>query len=439
MDANHAAIRFYGYTARKLKALRISDINMLDAGEVRLKMNQAVKKDRRHFIFQHRLADGTIRDVEVYSGPVPLEGRKLLYSIVHDITERKQAEEALRLDEARLEALLELTRMIGSPIHDITHFAMEEAVRLTGSTLGYVAFMNENETELTMYAWSDTAMRECQIPDKPIVYPVATTGLWGEAVRQRRAIVTNDYAAPNPWKKGCPEGHVSVSRHMNVPIFDGDRIVLVAGVGNKTAEYDERDVRQLTLLMSGLWTIIVRKRFEEALRDSEKRYRLLIDNAEIAVVVTSLTTGRCLFANERAASVFEIPRSEVIGRQARDHWVHAEDRDRFVADLSATGRLTGYECALKTARGRLLWVLISANIVEYAGERAAFVVYNDISARKRAEEALRDSLETASAMLNAVTESFALIDKGGTVLAANETFALRFGISLDSITGTSDI
>ena len=59
-------------------------------------MNQAVKEEQRVFLFRHRLADGTIRDVEVYSGPVTIEGRKLLYSIVHDITERKRAEESLR-------------------------------------------------------------------------------------------------------------------------------------------------------------------------------------------------------------------------------------------------------------------------------------------------------------------------------------------------------
>ena len=267
VDANQAAARFYGYTARKLKTLRISDINMLDAGDVRLKMNRAVKEEQRVFLFRHRLADGTIRDVEVNSGPILLEGRRLLYSIVHDITERKRA--------------------------------------------------------------------------------------------------------------------------------------------------------------------------EEALRDSEQRYRMLVDNAQFAVVVTSLATGRILFINERASVQFELPLSESIGRQARDHWVHAEDRDRFVADLSASGRVTEYECALKTGKGAVRWVLVSANIIEYAGEQAAFVVYNDITQRKRAEEALRDSLETASAMLNAATESFALVDSGGLVLAANETFARRLGRPLDGIIGTS--
>jgi GAF domain-containing protein len=106
-------------------------------------------------------------------------------------------------------------------------------------------------------------MTECAIIDKPIVYPVASTGLWGEAVRQRRPVITNDYAATNPLKKGCPQGHVLVKRHMNIPVFDGTRIVIVAGVGNKKEEYSQDDAQQLTLIMDGVWRLLERKRAEE--------------------------------------------------------------------------------------------------------------------------------------------------------------------------------
>jgi len=55
-------------------------------------------------------------------------------------------------------------------------------------------------------------MQECSLQDKPLVYRLKETGLWGEAVRQRRPIVTNDYPAPNPWKKGVPAGHGCTDR-----------------------------------------------------------------------------------------------------------------------------------------------------------------------------------------------------------------------------------
>ncbi len=189
-----------------------------------------------------------------------------------------RAEAAHRLDESRLQAVLELNQMTALPLSDITDFALEEAVRLTGSRLGYLAFVNEDETVLTMHAWSRTAMNRCDIENKPIVYPLQTTGLWGEAVRQRRPIITNDYDAGGPWIRGLPEGHVVISRHMNVPVFDGDRIVLVAGVGNKIDDYDHTDIRQLTLLMDGMWKLLQRRLAEEELKRYRSRLEGLVED-----------------------------------------------------------------------------------------------------------------------------------------------------------------
>ena len=127
-----------------------------------------------------------------------------LYSIRLE-EERRRTEAALLLERSRLEALLQLSQMAAAPMQEITDFALEAAVRLTESKIGYLAFMNEDETVLTMHSWSKTAMEQCAIIDKPIVYPVEATGLWGEAVRQRKPVITNDYSAPNPLKKGYPK------------------------------------------------------------------------------------------------------------------------------------------------------------------------------------------------------------------------------------------
>ncbi|MCU0554326.1 MAG: PAS domain S-box protein, partial [Syntrophales bacterium] len=107
VDANRAAVRFYGYPARVLKTMRIGDINLLDEKPLRAKIKQAAREEKRRFHFRHRLAGGAIRDVEVASGPILLGGRKLLYSIVHDITERRKSEEALRDSEKRYRLLVE--------------------------------------------------------------------------------------------------------------------------------------------------------------------------------------------------------------------------------------------------------------------------------------------------------------------------------------------
>ncbi|MHB0875651.1 MAG: PAS domain S-box protein [Anaerolineae bacterium] len=109
VDANPAALRFYGYSHEQLTHKRITDLNTLPVESVHERMKQAVGGQRHRFTFRHRLAGGEECDVEVYSGPVTFSGRRLLFSIIHDISERRRAEEALERSELKYRIVAENT------------------------------------------------------------------------------------------------------------------------------------------------------------------------------------------------------------------------------------------------------------------------------------------------------------------------------------------
>lgn len=94
-DANPSALQFYGYTLAEIREKKITEINTLRPEQIAWEMEQARQKKRPYFEFQHRLANGDIRDVLVYSGPLNLGGKEYLHSIIHDVTETNHYQERL--------------------------------------------------------------------------------------------------------------------------------------------------------------------------------------------------------------------------------------------------------------------------------------------------------------------------------------------------------
>ena len=109
IDANEAAEKFYGWSVERLKRMRIDEINVLPVEEVEKAIEKIGTKKRTHFEFRHRRADGSVRDVEVFSSKIQAKGKSFLHSIIHDVTDRKKAEAALEESEQWFRTLADST------------------------------------------------------------------------------------------------------------------------------------------------------------------------------------------------------------------------------------------------------------------------------------------------------------------------------------------
>jgi PAS domain S-box-containing protein len=107
IDANPAASQYYGWSKEALIRMRIDQINALTREEVVQEMARAKRQEKEYFLFRHRLADGQVRDVEVYSNRIRVGGRELLYSIVHDIQEKRALERELSNERSLFRELIE--------------------------------------------------------------------------------------------------------------------------------------------------------------------------------------------------------------------------------------------------------------------------------------------------------------------------------------------
>ncbi|MHC4697718.1 MAG: GAF domain-containing protein [Planctomycetota bacterium] len=343
-----------------------------------------------------------------------------------EIDERKRTQQAHLLDEVRLEALVKLNDMAEAPFQEVADFALEEAVGVTESELGFLGFMNSDESILVIHAWSGAAMRQCEIADKPMEFPIAEAGLWGEAIRRRGPVVVNDYAALKKWKKGYPDGHVRMSRFLAVPVFEADKIVAVAAVANKKEAYQEGDVRQLTLLMNGMWRLIQRQRARESLQESEARLSNAQRIARMGSWDWNILTDKLHWSDE-IYRVFGLdPQSFGATYEAFLASVHPDDREYVQEQVNAALQddveySIDHRIVLPT--GEVGYVHEQGEVTRDEAGRPVrmFGTVMDITQRKRAEKAVLKSRGFLQDIIDQIPDALMVIDRDYRVALANRT------------------
>ncbi len=514
VDANPAAIRFYGWSRDQLQGMNIRQINTLPPHQIRSHIGSAAEVSRDHFEFVHRRADGSLRNVDVYSGPIKIEGQTLLYSIVHDttdrvraveanarllrilessfneiyvfgredlhfeyvnraalenlgysasevgalspldlqpefneetfrralapllrpeqrrvsfetvhrradgshypvevhvqlagpdgpevflavvldISERRAAEQALHARVDQLQIMLDLASLPDSHSgKELLKEGLERIARLSGSAVGFLHLLPEDQETLELTAWTAGAMKH-STAGFDTHYPVAMAGIWADAVRLRRPVVHNDYPQ-RTGGKGMPDGHIPLVREVVVPVVESGKVRMVVSVGNKPADYDEVDVGQLEVVAGDLWNAYARQMVVRQLTSSEASLRATFDQALVGIGHLGFD-GRILRANKRFGDILGLHPLELIG-MAISTITHPEDQlpegVLFQDILQDMGGSFIQEKRYLGSDGSVVWVQLLASLVAPTEHEAGYIlkVVEDITERKRMESEIR--------------------------------------------------
>lgn len=134
--------------------------------------------------------------------------------------------------------------------------------------------------------------------------------------------------------------------------------------------------------------ITQRKHAEDAIQQSESRYRRLLREATLPILIFSMGDNRIIYANRLAASLLEITEESALGRNAAEFFASPEDQQRLIDDVKLKGHADNLEISLQTGSQKHIWSLVSASRIEYDGSQAVCLSLNDITARVEAERAM---------------------------------------------------
>ncbi len=317
-----------------------------------------------------------------------------------DISYRKLAEAEALLNVKRLRGIVSILQYRASTIQEFLDNALNEAIQLTDSKIGYLYFYFEDGKQFFLNSWSKDVMQESAIANPQKCYELEKIGVWGEAIRQHRPIIQNDYQAEQPLKKGDPQGHAALKRFITVPVFKDDRIAAVVGAANKESDYGDADVLQLTLLMDVLLRYVENRRGE----DERSHLHDIIERSMNEIYVFDAETLIFKHANQGALNNLQYSLDEILNLTPVDlkpEMTETSFRAMIQPLLADEQDKLYFQTVHRRADGSQYPVEVNLQLVQSGSERVFLAVINDITDRKQAESekaTLENRLQQAQKM-----------------------------------------
>jgi PAS domain S-box-containing protein len=377
---------------------------------------------------------------------------ELIASSIARTIRRIRDKEEIRLNEARLGSLLRIAQHKVSSTQELFDMALREAILLSESNIGYIYYYNDAKKLFTLNTWSKGVMDQCKIMQPQTMYELEKTGYWGEAVRQGKPMINNKFQKPNKYKRGYPKGHCELHKFMTIPVIKNDKIVAVVGLANKTNDYDEKDIRQISLLMEVVWNISEQNKSENLRNENEEKFRGIVENSADSMILTD-SEGKIISWNKASEEISGMTAGEVQGKHIWD----------IQYELALPGNKNSqYRHKLKTytlryckngisKNSRTLFdtTLINKSGQEFTLEVRIFSVKTekgyllgsisrDITVTKQLQQELIESRELYRTFIDSSTDMALIKDPDHRYMMVNKSFASFFNKPEEKIIGKDD-
>ncbi|MAT38445.1 MAG: hypothetical protein CL946_02445, partial [Ectothiorhodospiraceae bacterium] len=347
VDFNRAAEEYYGYSRDELKEMTIFDLNTLPRDEVLGMMEIVLKRGKLNIIFEHKLKSGEIRDVEVYSGPVTQNNKRLLHTIVHDVTELQKTQRKLVEQERTYRTLF-------TAVPDPLFLIDQETGRLLDANKGaerVYGYTKSEFLERTIVSISDE-------PEKTEA-----------ALREPSAYI------PIRWhrrKNGAP---FPVELTTNSFIMQGKPVIMCTA----------RDISD-------------RVKNEKQLKESLMLLEAIFQNAAVGIALVG-TNGQFEKVNEGLAHMIGVSADDILGADCQDvfasavHGISSIEIQNFLSGKTST---LSYEEPYSTKDGRRIWLNVTGTPISddgANGQSGAILITRDVTKRREAEDQLHKTNE----------------------------------------------
>lgn len=390
INANKAACSFYGYTYEELTNMYINQINILPIEEIKKEMEKARLGKKNYFNFKHKLKSGEIRDAEVYSGKIQIDRKNYLYSIIHDITEKKKIEQELSETLERLKILTEASYG-GIGVHD----------------KGLIIECNQGLCDITGYSKEEL---------------IGMNGLLLIAPESRDLVKQNILS-------GYEKPYEAIGLRKNgekYPLLIQGRNIRYKGKPVRSTEF--RDLTDI-------------KKAEEAAKESKALYKALFDQSPFAVAIIDERTGKFIDFNDKTCVQLEFSREELQNIDLikiefnNEHSLFFEVLEK----IRQNGKIV-YLTKHRTKSGKLIDIETTAQFIVVKEKKFFQFIWRDITEEYKAKKELEESEEKFRKAVMISPDPITINRlEDGVYLLVNEAFCKLFEYNENEVIGHSSL